>query len=69
MITLRQAPDYLDDPVYERVLRQIYDTAGKTLGFGFRIFHGVYLRELLAHQRKYKEALRLLEEEQAYFLK
>lgn len=69
MITLRQTPGYLDDPAYERVLRQIYDTAGVALGYGFRIFHGVYLRELLEHQRKYKEALRLLEEEQTYFLK
>ena len=53
------------DTEYELLLRRIYDEAGTQLGFGFRKFYGRYLIALYRSQRRYKEALTVMEETQA----
>ena len=52
------------DAEYETLLRRIYDQAGEKLGFGFRKFYGRYLIDLYRSQRRYKEALTVMEETQ-----
>ena len=49
------------DNEYEILLHRIYDQAGEQLGFGFRKFYGQYLVELYRSQRRYKDALRIME--------
>ena len=45
---------------FEQVTRELYER--KNLGFGFRRFYGLYLVDLYRSQRKYKDALRIMEE-------
>lgn len=52
----------LRDGDYETVLRRVYGQAGEKLGFGFRKFYGRYLIDLYRSQRRYKEALTVMEE-------
>lgn len=47
-------------PEFELVTRGLYER--RNLGFGFRRFYGLYLAELYRNQRKYREALRIMEE-------
>ena len=54
----------LRDREYELLLRRIYDQAGEQLGFGFRKFYGRYLVELYRSQRRYKDAMAVMEETQ-----
>ena len=48
------------DQEFEQVTRELYER--KNLGFGFRRFYGLYLVDLYRSQRKYKDALRIMEE-------
>ncbi len=54
---MRLRPDHLSDPEYTALLRTIYDESEETLHFGFKQFHGFFLIEAYAHQRRYKDAL------------
>ena len=54
--------DAMDLHEYEQVLRTLYVETKNTFGHGFMQFYGRYLVELLKQQRKYKEALKILEE-------
>ena len=54
--------DAMDLHEYEQVLRTLYEETKNTFGHGFMQFYGRYLVELLKQQRKYKEALKILEE-------
>lgn len=48
------------EPEFEQAARSLYER--QNLGFGFRRFYGLYLVELYRSQRKYKEALRIMDE-------
>lgn len=61
VIELRLQEDFMDHPEYESLLREVYETAGETLGYGFRVYHGRYLIELYKAKRRYKEALEITE--------
>lgn len=61
VIELRLQDDYLEQAEYENLLKEVYETAGKTLGYGFTIYHGRYLVELYKAKRRYKEALEITE--------
>lgn len=54
--------DAMDLTEYEQVVRTLYTQTQGTFGHGFMQFYGRYLVELLKQQRKYKEALKILEE-------
>lgn len=61
VIELRLQDDYLELPEYESLLKEVYETAGKALGYGFMVYHGRYLVELYKAKRRYKEALEITE--------
>lgn len=48
------------EPEFEQITRELYER--QNLGFGFRRFYGLYLAELYRSQRKYKDALRIMDE-------
>lgn len=50
------------DPAYETLLLRLYRDAGEKLGFGFRRFYGLFLADLYRKTRRYKDALRIMEE-------
>ena len=54
------AEDKRGEPEFELVTRGLYER--QNLGFGFRRFYGLYLVELYRSQRKYKDALRIMDE-------
>ena len=54
--------DRQTDPTYEALLLRLYQDAGEKMGFGFRRFYGLYLVKLYRQTRRYKEALRIMEE-------
>ena len=54
--------DATDVPAYEALLLRLCADAGEKLGFGFRRFYGQYLIALYRSQRRYKDALRVVEE-------
>lgn len=49
-------------PDHEKLLLRLYRDAGEKLGFGFRRFYGLYLVKRYRKERRYKDALRILEE-------
>lgn len=53
------------EPEFEQVVRYLYGQ--ENLGFSFRRFYGLYLVELYRSQRRYKDALRTMEEIQVNF--
>lgn len=61
VIELRLQDDFMEQPEYESLLKEVYETAGKTLGYGFKVYHGRYLVELYKAKRRYKEALEITE--------
>ncbi len=61
-VEMRLSPGYLSDPSYVLLLREIYDESAQALHFGFRQFHGYFLIEAYAHQRRYKDALSISRE-------
>ena len=61
VIELRLQENYMENPEYETLLKDVYETAGETLGYGFRVYHGRYLIELYKAKRRYKEALEITE--------
>lgn len=46
---------------FEQVTRMLYDEAEKQFSFGFKHFYGHFLMEIYKRQRRYKEALQVLE--------
>lgn len=54
--------DYISDPAYEYLLKDIYNKVGEKMGKGFERFHGKFLVELYKKKRRYKEALELTNE-------
>ena len=48
-------------PDHEKLLLRLYRDAGEKLGFGFRRFYGLYLVKRYRKERRYKDALRILE--------
>ncbi len=61
VIELRLQENYMENPEYESLLKEVYETAGEELGYGFQIYHGRYLIELYKAKRRYKEALEITE--------
>ena len=61
VIELRLQENYMENPEYETLLKDVYETAGETLGYGFKVYHGRYLIELYKAKRRYKEALEITE--------
>ena len=54
--------DYLKNPSYGSLLKSLYEEIERPFGFGFRRFYGLFLIEWYKYQRKYKDAVRVLEE-------
>ncbi len=61
VIELRLQENYMENPEYESLLKEVYETAGEELGYGFQVYHGRYLIELYKAKRRYKEALEITE--------
>ncbi len=53
--------DYLHDDYYGKLLKEVYDSAEKEIHYGFKIFHANYYIDYLKANRRYKEALEVLE--------
>lgn len=60
--------DCMNLPEYEEVLKTLYFQTDKTFGFGFRRFYGEFLIQLYKHKRKYKDALSIKENMDAFYL-
>lgn len=51
-----------DTPIFEQTASELYHQTGSQFGFGFRRFYGLYLVQYYRSQRRYKDALRIMEE-------
>lgn len=53
--------DYIHDEEYGKAIRQVYENAEKKIHYGFKVFHTGYYIEYLKANRRYKEAVEVLE--------
>ena len=49
-------------PAFEQVTSELYHQTGHPFGFGFRRFYGLYLVRYYRSQRRYKDALQIMED-------
>jgi tetratricopeptide (TPR) repeat protein len=66
IVKYRLEENYLEMEEYSTLLREVYDKIGTELTFGFKQFHGNLLIEACIHNRKYKEALKIATEINAF---
>jgi HTH-type transcriptional regulator, quorum sensing regulator NprR len=66
VVKYRLAENYLEMEEYYTLLKEVYEQIGKELPFGFKQFHGNLLIEACVHNRKYKEALKIASEINAF---
>jgi hypothetical protein len=66
VVKCRLEDNYLDMEEYYTLLREVYEQIGSELPFGFKQFHGNLLIEACIHNRKYKEALKIASEINAF---
>ena len=63
MLELRYFEDYAHLPEYECLLKDIYENIQQEFSYGYKLFHRRFLVELYKKQRRYKEALLIMEED------
>ncbi len=66
VVKCRLQESYLEMEEYNTLLREVYEQIGTKLPFGFKQFHGNLLIEACIHNRKYKEALKIASEINAF---
>lgn len=63
MLEIRYFDDYIHLPEYECLLKDIYENIQQEFSYGYKLFHRRFLIELYKKQRRYKEALLVMEED------